>query len=243
MQKFYILTLFPNLFESFKEYSIIRQAIKKEHININIIDIRKFSNFKNKQVDDTPYGGGPGMVLMIEPIVNALKSIKTKSKKIILLSPQGEVFNQNKANKILNYNTDLIFICGHYEGIDERIYNYIDEELSIGDYILTGGEIPAMSVVDTIVRLVPGVIRKESVTNDSFSNKSKILDYPVYTKPAAFKELLVPNVLLEGNHKLINEWREYHSLKKTLIKRPDLLNDNLTNEQKKIIKTIKLQKK
>ena len=216
-----ILTLFPKMFEGFLNESIVKRAIEKGLVEINIINFREFSKLNNSQVDDTPYGGGSGMVLMPEPIVDAIESVKTNNSKVILMCPQGKTFNQKKAHE-LKEEKHLIFVCGHYEGFDERIRNFVDEEISIGDYVLTGGEIPAMAVSDSIIRLIDGVIKKESYMEESFSNN--LLDYPVYTKPQEFRGMKVPEILLSGDHKKIDEWRKAEQLKKTQQKRNDLLN-------------------
>ncbi len=215
-----ILTLFPNMFQGFLNESIIKRAIEKQKVAINIINFRDFSHLPNQQVDDTPYGGGRGMVLRCEPIIEALESIKTKESKVILLCPQGTPFKEQKALK-LSKEKHLILICGHYEGYDERIRNFVDEEISIGDYILTGGELPAMVISDAIIRLIPGVITKDSFLNDSFMNQ--MLDYPTYTKPPVYKGLKVPDVLLSGHHENIKKWREEQALANTLKRRKDLL--------------------
>ena len=215
-----ILTLFPGMFEGFLNESIIKRAIESNKVNINLINFREFSHLNNGQVDDTPYGGGSGMVLRIEPLVEAIESVKTDASRIILLTPQGKTFNEAKA-KELSSSKHLILICGHYEGFDERIYNFIDEEISIGDYVLTGGEIPAMAITDAITRLLPGVIKEESHANDSFSNN--LLDYPTYTKPRDFRGLKVPDVLLSGDHEKIRQYRLEEAKKNTLKKREDLL--------------------
>ncbi len=214
-----VLTLFPNMYEGFLTESIIKKAIEKKKVNINIIDIRNYTTYKNKQVDDTSFGGGAGMILMCEPIYNALESIKTNESHIILLSPRGKVYNQNKANE-LKEKKHIIIICGHYEGFDERIYDFADEIISIGDFILTGGEIPSMAIVDSVVRLLPGVINKESLINESFNDN--LLDYPVYTKPRNFKGKKVPEVLLSGNHKEIDEYRNKERIRITKKYRNDL---------------------
>lgn len=214
-----VLTLFPNMYEGFLTESIIKKAIEKKKVNINIIDIRNYTTYKNNQVDDTSFGGGAGMILMCEPIYNALESIKTNESHIILLSPRGKVYNQNKANE-LKEKKHIIIICGHYEGFDERIYDFADEIISIGDYILTGGEIPSMAIVDSVVRLLPGVINKESLINESFNDN--LLDYPVYTKPRNFKGKKVPEVLLSGNHKEIDEYRNKERIRITKKYRNDL---------------------
>lgn len=216
-----ILTLFPKMFEGFLNESIIKRAREKGLVEINLINFRDFSKLNNSQVDDTPYGGGNGMVLMPGPIVDAIESVKTKDSKVILMCPQGVPYNQKKA-QVLKKEKHLILICGHYEGFDERIRNFVDEEISLGDYVLTGGEIPAMAISDSIIRLLDGVIKKESYMEESFSNN--LLDYPVYTKPQEFRGLKVPEVLLSGNHKKIDEWRKKEQLNKTKAKRKDLLN-------------------
>ena len=196
-----ILTLFPKMFEGFLSESIIKRAINSEKVEINVIDFRKYSLLKNGQVDDTPYGGGAGMVLMCEPVVRAIEDLRTNDSLVILTCPQGKVYNEKLANDLKTYN-HLIIICGHYEGYDERIRNFVDLEISIGDYILTGGEIPAMAITDSVVRLLDGVINKDSYIEDSFTNN--LLDYPTYTKPADFRGLKVPDVLISGNHQKIN---------------------------------------
>ena len=207
-----ILTLFPDMFTGFLNESIIKRALDKELIEINLINFRDYTPDPHKKVDDTPFGGGPGMVLMIEPIYNALMDIKTDESHVILLSPSGVTFNQKKAKTLKNYK-HLILICGHYEGFDDRIKSFIDEEISIGDFILTGGELPAMMISDAIIRLIPGVINKESLENESF--ETELLDYPVYTKPRSFKGFDVPEVLLSGDHKKIDEYRREEQIRLT----------------------------
>lgn len=218
--KISILTLFPHMFEGFLSESIIKRAIEKDLVSFEIVNIRDFAKNIHNQVDDTPYGGGAGMVMMIEPVVEAINSVRTDDSKVILLSPSGKVFNQSMAVS-LKENKHLIFICGHYEGIDERILNYIDEEVSIGDFVLTGGELPSMVISDAIVRLLDGVIRKESYMEESFNEG--LLDYPSYTKPYEFDGHKVPDVLLSGHHKNIAEWRRSEQIRKTKENRPDLL--------------------
>ena len=188
-----ILTLFPEMFDGFKSESIIKRAIEDKKVEINTCNFRDFSKNKHKKVDDTPYGGGAGMVLMCQPIFDAVESLKKKNSKVILLSPQGKKYEQKMAYDLAK-EEHLIFICGHYEGFDERIKTICDEEISIGDYVLTGGELPAMVITDSIVRLIPGVIDEESHINDSFNNN--LLDYPTYTKPRDYKGIKVPDVLL-----------------------------------------------
>lgn len=215
-----ILTLFPHMFEGFLNESIIKRAISKNLVKFDIVNIRDFSKLSNSQVDDTPYGGGAGMVMMVEPVVDAINSVKTSDSKVILLSPSGQVFKQSMAVSLKEYK-HLILVCGHYEGIDERILNYIDLEISIGDFILTGGELPAMVISDAIIRLVDGVIRKESYMEESFNEG--LLDYPSYTKPYEYDGHKVPDVLLSGHHKNIAEWRKNEQIRKTKENRPDLL--------------------
>lgn len=217
-----ILTLFKEQFNGFLETSIIKRAIDKKQVEINLIDIRDFVQNKHRQVDDTVYGGGSGMVIMIEPVVLAIESVKTKDSKVILLTPSGEVYNQKKAIE-LSKEKHLIIICGHYEGIDERIKNFIDVEISIGDFVLTGGEIPSMVLVDSITRLLDGVINKESLETESFNDN--LLDYAVYTKPRNFRGYEVPEVLVSGNHEIIKKYREEERIRRTNERRKDLLDN------------------
>ena len=219
--KISILTLFPNMFEGFLKESIIKRAIEKEKVEIEIINFRNFSKLNNNQVDDTPYGGGAGMVLMCEPIFDAIESIKTDNSIVIMMTPEGKTYSQKLARDLTNHK-HIILLCGHYEGFDERIKTIVDMEISIGDFILTGGEIPAMAITDSIVRLLDGVINKESLDSESFD--SDLLDYPVYTKPSDFRGLKVPEVLLSGNHKLISDWRQKARIEKTKNRRSDLIN-------------------
>ena len=215
-----ILTLFPRMFEGILEESIIKRAIEKKLVEIHITNFRDFSHLSNHQVDDTPYGGGSGMVLRPEPIIEALESVKTKDSKALLMCPQGVPFKEKKAID-LSHEKHLIFICGHYEGYDERIREFVDEEISIGDYVLTGGEIPAMAIMDSVIRLLPGVIKEDSYLEDSFMND--LLDYPTYTKPANYRGLKVPEILLSGDHAKIKAWREEQALLNTKKRRSDLL--------------------
>lgn len=234
--KINILTLFPKMFDGFKSESIIKRAIEEKKVSIDLCNFRDYSKNKHNKVDDTPYGGGSGMVLMCQPIFDAVNDIKKENSKVILLSPQGTKFTQEKAYE-LSKEENLIFICGHYEGFDERIKTICDEELSIGDYVLTGGELAAMVVTDAVVRLVPGVIDENSHLNDSFNNN--LLDYPTYTKPRNYKGMEVPDVLLSGDHKKIDEWRYNKQLKITEEKRPDLLNKRVKLTKKSIAKNKK----
>ncbi len=222
--RFDILTLFPNIISSYINESIIKRAQEKKLLEINIVNIRDFTLLKNDQVDDTPYGGGSGMVLMCEPVVRAIESVKTPDSKVYLLTPQGRKFTTKLASSLKNSTNHLILVCGHYEGFDERILNFVDGEISLGDFVLTGGELPALAIVDTISRFIPGVIDAASFANDSFQNN--LLDYPSYTKPRNFRGLEVPDILLSGNHAKIEEYRHLEQLRITREKRPDLLERN-----------------
>ena len=215
-----ILTLFPEMFQNFTTESIIKRAIDKKIIEVNIIDFRKYSNDHHQKVDDTPYGGGSGMVLMCQPIYDCIESIKTKDSKVIMLTPDGNVYKESIAYDLAK-EKHLILLCGHYEGFDERIRSIVDMEISIGDYVLTGGELPAMVVADSVIRLVDGVIEKESHLIDSFNDS--LLDYETYTKPADFRGMKVPDVLLSGDHKKIDEFRKNSRYNRTRERRPDLL--------------------
>ena len=215
-----ILTLFPEMFDNVLNTSIIKRAIDNKLVEVNLYNFRDYSLDKNKKVDDTPYGGGSGMVLMCQPIFDCIESIKTDDSKVIMLTPDGVSYKQDIAYN-LSTCKHLILLCGHYEGFDERIKSIVDMEISIGDYVLTGGEIPAMVLVDSIVRLVPGVIEKSSHENDSFNNN--LLDYPTYTKPQNFRGMEVPEVLLSGNHKKIDAYRQEMMYNKTKERRSDLL--------------------
>ena len=234
--KFDVLTLFPEMFEPVKQ-SILGRAIEKDLINVNLINIRDFSKDKHKKVDDTPYGGGAGMVIRPDVVYDAYMSVKDENAKVIYMSPQGKTLNQDKV-KDLSKEQHLIILCGHYEGIDQRVIDEIvDEEISIGDYVLTGGEIPAMALIDSVSRYVEGVISNESTAEESFTNN--LLEYPQYTRPEVFMDIEVPEVLKSGHHENINKWRRAESLKNTYKKRPDLLKDvELSNEDKKILKDI-----
>ena len=215
-----ILTLFPNMFEGVLSESIIKRAIENDKVEINLIDFRKYSKLSNNQVDDTPYGGGAGMVLRCEPIFDCIDDIKTEDSKIIMMTPDGVTYNQKMAYDFSRFK-HLIIICGHYEGFDERIRTLCDYEVSIGDYVLTGGEIPAMILTDSIVRLISGVINEDSLANESFTNN--LLDYETYTKPREYRGMKVPDVLLSGDHKKIEEFRKESQIRKTEKRRSDLL--------------------
>ncbi|MEG2379023.1 MAG: tRNA (guanosine(37)-N1)-methyltransferase TrmD [Bacilli bacterium] len=215
-----ILSLFPRMFDGFISESIIKRAIEKKLVEIKIHDFREFSKDPHKRVDDYQYGPGEGMVLMPEPIFDCVESLKKEDSKVILMTPQGTTFNQKQAYD-LSKEKHLIIICGHYEGYDERIRTLADMEISIGDYVLTGGELPSMVLSDSIIRLIDGVITKSSHQNDSFNND--LLDYPVYTKPASFRGLNVPDVLLSGHHENIRKWRLEQQIQRTKKRRPDLI--------------------
>ena len=218
--KFDVLTLFPEMFEPLKQ-SIIGRAKEKDLIDINLINIRDFSKDKHKKVDDTPYGGGAGMVMRADVVYDAIQSVNEPKTKVIYLTPQGKTLTQDKV-KDLSKEKHLILLCGHYEGIDQRVIDeVVDEEISIGDYVLTGGEIPAMVLIDTVSRYVDGVLSKESILEESFT--SGLLEYPQYTRPEVFRGKRVPEVLLSGHHENIERWRKEQSEKITLKKRPDLL--------------------
>ncbi len=214
-----ILTLFPKMFDGFLSESILKRAIDKKIVQIRVIDFRAFSKLPHNQVDDTPYGGGAGMVLRPEPLVEAIEFLRTPKSKVILLCPQGKPFKEEKAIS-LSKEEHLIFVCGHYEGYDERIRSFVSEEISIGDYVLTGGELPAMVITDAVVRLLKGVIKEESHEMDSFTHG--LLDYPTYTKPREFRGMKVPDILLSGDHKKIFLWRQEEALKNTEKRRSDL---------------------
>ena len=227
-----ILTLFPDFFEQFLKTSVIGRAIAKEIVKVNIINIRDYSQDKNKRVDDYPFGGGNGLIMKCQPIVSALNAIKTKDAKVFLLSAQGEVYKQKKAKEFTKIE-HLILICGHYEGVDARILDYIDGEISIGDFILTGGEIPAMLIADSIIRLLEGSINKDSLVEESFEDN--LLEYPQYSQPRNYDKKKVPDILFSGNHKAIKIWRDKQKIINTLKKRPDLFSyENLSDEMKNV---------
>lgn len=234
--KITVLTLFPEFFDSFKNTSIIARALEKQEIEFETVDYRLFTKDKHNHVDDTPCGGGAGMVLMVQPIADALKSVRTENSYVVLMTPQGTPFKQQMAHSYAAYN-HLILICGHYEGYDERVRSLVDAEVSIGDYVLTGGEIGAMAVSDAVFRLCTGVIREESHEDDSFENG--LLEYPQYTRPVDYEGQKVPEVLLSGHHANIRKWRLKESLRKTYLRRPELLkNREFTKEEKKLFNEI-----
>lgn len=241
--KIHVLSLFPPMFEGVFGASILKKAQEKGAVELAVSDIRDYSGNKHKQVDDYPYGGGAGMVLKAEPMFNAVEAITEGRKpRVILMCPQGERFTQKKAEELAK-EEDLVFLCGHYEGYDERIREHlVTDEISIGDFVLTGGELPAMTVIDAVVRLLPGVLgQADSHIQDSFS--TGLLEHPHYTRPSDFRGMKVPDILLSGNHAKIDAWREEQSFKRTLERRPDLLEAlELTPKQLAIINQLKQQK-
>lgn len=218
--KMTVLSLFPGIFEGFLNESIIKRARERGLVDIEIVNFRDYTPLKNGQVDDSIYGGGPGMLLRCEPIFECLDVIKTEDAKVVMLTPEGRKFDQACARELKDCK-HLILLCGHYEGFDERIKTLVDEQISIGDFILTGGEIPAMAIIDAVTRLIPGAIRSESLDTETF--EGGLLDYPSYTKPAEYRGMKVPDVLLSGDHAKIEAWREEQRLEKTREMRPDLM--------------------
>lgn len=243
MMNIQVLSLFPPMFEGVFQHSIMKKAQDKGAVTLGIVDIREFADNK-RQVDDYPFGGGAGMVLKPEPVFNAVESITNAGKKprVILMCPQGERFTQKKAEE-LALEEELVFICGHYEGYDERIREHlVTDEISIGDFVLTGGELAAMTVIDSVVRLLPGVLgNSDSSVRDSFS--TGLLEHPHYTRPADFRGMVVPSVLTSGNHAKIEDWREEQGLKRTLERRPDLLDHvELSDKQQTILARLQAEK-
>lgn len=228
-----ILTLFPAMFTGFVESSIISKAIERELIQVDVVDMRDFTEDKHNRVDDYPYGGGAGLVLMCQPVIDAIEATRTEGSLVIMLTPQGKTLKQSLAYD-LSKEKHIILVCGHYEGFDERIRSYVDLEMSIGDYVLTGGETAAMVIADSVIRLVDGVITKESHEDDSFSDG--LLEYPHYTRPRTYKGQEVPEVLMSGHHANIETYRLKESLRKTYRGRPDLLDTrNLTDKEAKLL--------
>lgn len=235
--KITVLTLFPEMFDSFLNSSIIKRAIAKGVVSFNFVNIRDFTLDKNHRVDTPPIGGGAGLIMKAQPIIDALNSVKNENSTTILFSPRGKTYNQKEAERYKNENKDLILICGHYEGIDERVNKYVDELVSIGDYILTGGEIAAVTLIDSITRLIDGAISKESIKEESFTND--LLEYPQYTEPYDYNGDKVPQILYSGNHEAIDKYRKKESLRLTRIYRKDLFDKyNLTKLDKKLLKEI-----
>lgn len=240
MIRFDILTLFPEIIEGMVSSSILKRAIEKSLIEINIIDFREYAGNKHSTVDDYAYGGGAGMLIRVDPIYRALNTIEGLSgAHKVLTSPSGNVWSQKKAEEFSKLN-HIVIVCGHYEGIDARVLNYIDEEVSIGDYVLTGGEIPAGVIIDSVSRLISGVIADDSTVNESFS--MGLLEYPQYTRPQEFDGYKVPDILLSGHHANIKKWQRYEALKKTYIMRPELLDQiELSKDDLKMLEEIKLE--
>ena len=242
--KITFLTIFPQLFDSFLAAPIPQRAVKKGALEIEVVDIRDFSPGSFRHIDDSPFGGGPGMVMRCQPVLDALRAVQKEqagdaASVTAALSPAGAVFTQKTAHRFAGLD-HLILICGHYEGMDERIYRHVDEEVSIGDFILTGGELAAMAVADAVIRLLPGAIRSESTGEESFENG--LLEYPQYTQPAVYDGESVPDVLLSGNHEKIRKWRLKESLRRTLHRRPDLLTDRiLTDEESQLLAEIRTE--
>ncbi len=242
--KIKIVTLFKEMFIPFLETSIIKRAINNKLVEVELVDLRTYSNDKHNHVDDTPYGGGSGMVIRVDVVKRALDDIKSSASKVILTTPRGITYNQQIANK-LSKEEEIIILCGHYEGFDERVLDYVDYEISIGDYVLTGGEIAAMTICDSIIRLLKDVIKEESYKDDSF--QTGLLEYPQYTRPYIYDDKKVPDVLVNGNHEEIRKYRLYESLKLTYLRRKDLLDKySLNKEEEELLKKIEretLQKK
>ena len=238
--KITILTLFKEQFNDFVNTSIIKRAISKGAIEIEVVDIRQFTKDKYGRVDSSPIGGGAGLILKCQPVLDALASVKNESSYVIMSSPRGNTFNQKKAHELASKD-HLIIICGHYEGVDERVNNYVDEQISIGDYVLTGGELPAMVISDAIIRLLDGAITHESIEEESFENG--LLEYPQYTEPYSYDNLTIPDILYTGNHKAIAKWRQKQSLALTKNNRPDLFDKyNLTKQDKKLLEELESNK-
>ena len=235
--KISVLTLFPEFFTSFVSTSIIKRALENEKIIFETINFRDYTKDKHNNVDDTICGGGPGMLLTCQPIVDCIRAIKSNNSIVVMLTPQGQTFKQTLARDLIQFD-HVILLCGHYEGFDERIRDYVDMEISIGDYILTGGEAGALVVSDALIRLVDGVIRQSSHEDDSFENG--LLEYPQYTRPITFEGKSVPEVLLSGHHANIEKWRLKESIRKTYLRRPQLLKDVvLTRQQLDLLEEIK----
>lgn len=241
MMRFAVVTLLPSVFNAYLAESVVGKAIKKGLISVDIVNLRDFAKDRHRTVDDYPYGGGPGMVIKAEPVAEAIEYVKADGLEshTILMSPAGRLFTQEVAVELATQSKKLLLVCGRYEGIDERAKILIDDEISVGDYVLTGGELPALVIIDAVARLVPGVVGDaESLKEESFM--WGILDYPHYTRPAMWRGLEVPEVLLLGNHKEIARWRRKEALRRTLKRRPQLLEKiTLNDEDKRLIKEIK----
>ena len=227
-----IITLFPEMLRGFIETSMMKKAVESNHVQFNIINPRDFTEDKHRTTDDRPFGGGPGMIMKPKPLVMAVESVKTDISKVILLSPSGTTFNQASAEKLVKKNQHLILICGHYEGVDERVIELlVDEQFSIGDYILTNGALASAVISDAIVRLIPGVLGGGERARQDESYSKGLLDFPQYTRPVEFRNLKVPDILLSGDHALIAEWRYKQALERTVTFRPDLLKQNKQKDE------------
>jgi len=232
--KIKILTLFPEMFDGFLTNSIIKRAISKEIVSIEIINIRDYTEDKYGRVDSAPVGGGAGLIMKCQPIIDCINHNKTENCEVILMSPLGETYSQNSAHSLVNSKKDLIILCGHYEGVDSRVNKYVDRLISLGDFILTGGEIASMAITDSVIRLLDGAIAEESTQEESFENG--LLEYPQYTEPFDYNGDKIPDILYSGNHTAINKWRRKQSLKLTKEKRPDLFcKIELTKEDRKLL--------
>ena len=231
-----VITLFPEMYTPFIESSIIGRAVKENKVEINIHNLRDYTKEKHGHVDDTPFGGGCGMVLMCQPVFDCIKALRKENSKVIMMTPQGKSYNQNVALELKELE-HIIILCGHYEGFDERIRSLVDMEISIGDYVLTGGELASMVIMDSVIRLIDGVIEKDSHEYDSFSNW--MLEHPQYTKPRVYEGMEVPSVLCNGNHKEIEKYKLKESLRRTYIRRPDLLmHHEFSKEEKELLNEI-----
>ena len=238
--KITVLTLFPEFFDSFRSTSIIKRALEQQLVEFETVDFRAFTLDRHNHVDDTPCGGGQGMVLSCQPIVDCLKSVRSEDSFVIMMTPQGNRFDQKLAHRFASEIKHLIILCGHYEGFDERIRSFVDMEVFLGDFVLTGGEGAALVISDAVIRLLDHVIKEESHSDDSFENG--LLEYPQYTRPIEYEGMRVPDVLLSGHHANIRKWRLKESLKKTMEKRPDLLkNREFTKEERKLLDEIKAE--
>ena len=243
--KLSILTIFPQLFDSFLQAPVLQRAVRKGVLEIKIVDLKEYAPGSFRHIDDSPFGGGPGMIMRCQPVLDALREILTEDGNTgrtltAALTPAGKTFTQRTAHRYAEDVEHLILLCGHYEGMDERIFRHVDEEISVGDFIVTGGEIPAMAVADAVIRLLPGAIRQESTGEESFENG--LLEYPQYTQPAVYEGDAVPDVLLSGNHEKIRQWRLRESIRKTVERRPDLLEGrDFTKEEEWILRDLRAE--